>query len=713
MAERKIHWKNSFENKLLGTRVPRVEGVSIATGQAKYTADINHPGTLFARALVSLNAYARIKSVDIEPAKQIPGVKAVKLLKQTGDELLWDGQLIAVVAAERPEFAQDGVRAIKIEYEVLEHFVDAEDLETAQSAGKVNRLRGQEEGEVQRTFLGAEVIHEGYYGLQTVSHACLEPHGAHTEWKGDDQLHVYLSTQNVSGTASQFAVPLGLKTANVTVQCDYLGGGFGSKSSPGEWGLVAAELARETGRPVKFMLDRTTELKTAGIRPSAFCKVRIAADKQGNVTAWEADLWGTTDTEGKTIAATALPYAFDIKNRLTRASGIRINGGPEQPWRAPDAPQACAITQTAMDDLAAKLELDPYQLFLKNLDKTWNPDLYTDQMRIAAELMEWEQNWKPRGTNKQDGAMRRGLGMALHEWTGKAHTASTTIRVHADGTVETFGGSQELGTGTRTVIGITVAETFGIPLDRVKVNIGSSTYPRSERSSRSSTAGGVSGPNRRAALKALWKIFDLVAGHYQVEASRLEAVEGKIRANGQDICTWEEATALIGTMPLEVQGEGPEADGLTGSRVGGVQMADVSVDIETGKVQINRFVAVQDCGLILNRLAAESQVYGGIIMGIASALFEERILDNKTGRFINADLFNYKLPRIGDIGDLKVHLYETEETRKQGVIGLGEPPVISSGAALSNAVANAIGVRVPVLPMTPIRVLNALEGGQS
>ena len=166
-------------------------------------------------------------------------------------------------------------------------------------------------------------------------------------------------------------------------------------------------------------------------------------------------------------------------------------------------------------------------------------------------------------------------------------------------------------------------------------------------------------------------------------------------------------------MPMEFSGKGPEDDGLTDSGVGGVQMADVSVDTETGVIRINKFVAVQDCGLIIDLKTAESQVYGAAIMGIAFALSEERIMDDNTGRFINADLVNYKLPRIGDIGELVVEMYQPDSQYERGVIGLGEPPVISPGAAISNAVANAIGVRVPVLPMTPKRVIEALKGANA
>ncbi|MCA9068790.1 MAG: molybdopterin-dependent oxidoreductase, partial [Planctomycetaceae bacterium] len=201
---------------------------------------------------------------------------------------------------------------------------------------------------------------------------------------------------------------------------------------------------------------------------------------------------------------------------------------------------------------------------------------------------------------------------------------------------------------------------------------------------------------------------------YKVPADDLEAVGGQIFHDNNLVCTWKEAARLTGPMGLEVQGQGPVNDGLTDSRVGGIQMADVSVDTETGKIKINKLVAVQDCGLIIDMKTAKSQVLGAMIMGIAFAVTEERIMDNKTGRFINADLENYKLPRIGDIGELVVEMYQPESEYKRGVIGLGEPPVISPGAAISNAVANALGVRVPILPMTPKRVLDALEkGGRS
>lgn len=713
MAERKVAWPLREEATLIGTEIPRIDGVEKASGSAKYTADTNTPRTLYGKVLTCNHAHAKVTRLNVESAKNLPGVHAVEILKDAGAEIRWDGEIIAAVAAEREDIAEDAVRAIEVAYEVLEHFVDEDDLEAAKKAGRTKDLGDNKKGDVEAALKNAKAVHKGYYGINTISHMCLEPHGSHCEWTGEDKLNVHLSTQNVSGTGGQFAGPLGLDAANVTLTCQYIGGGFGSKFAADEWGLACARMAKATGRPVRLMLDRATELKIAGSRPSGFAEVTIAADADGKIIAWDSHHWGTTGIAGGTIALNQMPYVFDLDNRNRRATGIICNTGPNRAWRAPNHPQLCAITDTAIDDLSAKLGMDSYDVFTKNLDKTDKSDVYAEEMKIGAKLIDWKAKWHPHGKGNGRGPVKQGLGMALHQWGGRAHAATCQLKVHPDGTVESFAGSQDLGTGTRTVIAATIAETFGIPLPAVKVHIGANKYPASGPSGGSTTVGGVSGPNRRAALEALWKIFDLVAAKYGVAADTLSAKNGYILSDGATVCSWKQAAHLIGPTPMEIQGKGPENDGLTDQGVGGVQMADVSVDTETGKIRINKFVCVQDCGLIIDLLTAKSQVLGGMIMGIAYALTEEQIWDNQTGRFINADLENYKLPRIGDIGELVAEMYQPDSQYERGVIGLGEPPVISCGAAISNAVANAIGVRVPVLPMTPQRVLEALKGGQA
>lgn len=720
MAELKVDWKPRGENTVFNKPVERIDGVDKASGFAKYSTDHTAGGTLCARLLTSPHAHARIKSLDVAPVREVEGVKAVYVFPNRapqGDtlyEINYEGDPIVAVAAETAAQAAAGVRAVKVEYEVLEHFVDEDDLEGAEARGLSRPgRRDSVDGDPDAAIRDADVVVKGRYGIHSITHCCLEPHGSTCAWSGDNKLDVQLSTQNVSGTGGQFAgaPEIGIDAANVTIGCEYIGGGFGSKFAADEWGIACAVLAKSAGRPVQLHLDRATELRVAGSRPSGFADVTIAAKKDGTIVAWDSHHWGTNGPQGGTISQ--VPYVVQPEHRRVRTTGIVTHTGPARAWRAPNHPQACALTCTAIDDLAAELKMDPLDLFLKNVGLTTgsqlsNPaEVYQEEMQIAARLMEWKDKWKGRG-NWEDGGWKRGLGMAIHTWGGRAGAGSCTIKVHQDGTVETFAGTQDLGTGTRTCIAQVVAETFGLPVDAVQVHIGSNKYPQSGGSGGSTTIGGVSGPHRRAAIDALGRIFDKVAAKYNVPADQLVARDAKILSGEKQVCTWRQAAALIGPMALEVSGEGPKDDGLTSTGVGGVQMVDLSVDPETGRVRINKYVAVQDIGTIVNHHLAKSQVLGAMIQCIAYALSEERIMDNASGRFINANLRDYKLPRIGDIGELVVEFYEPDSQYQKGIVGLGEPPVISGGAAISNAVANAIGVRVPVIPLTPKRILDAL-----
>ncbi|MCA9067706.1 MAG: xanthine dehydrogenase family protein molybdopterin-binding subunit, partial [Planctomycetaceae bacterium] len=524
---REVSWKPQGANTILGEDVSRLEGIEKASGFAKYSADVNTPGTLYARILACPHAHAKIKMLDMTAAQKSPGVKAVHTFKDVGDEIEWDGVLVAAVAAETVEQAEDGIRAIKVEYEVLEHFVDENDLEGAEAAERTKKPQESTKGDVEKALKEAKAVHKGRYGIHTITHCCMEPHGSHCEWSqdGNDALTAHLSTQNVSGTGGQFAGPLGVDQSKVTIICDYIGGGFGSKFAVDEWGVACAKMAKDAGRPVRLMLDRATELKTAGQRPSGFADVTIAADAEGRITAWDSVHWGSNGVKGGTVAVTQYPYVFDFENRNRKAIGIVTNSGDSRAWRAPNHPQLCAMTCTVIDYLAAKLEMDSYDVFMKNLDQTPKPDVYKAEMEIGAELIGWKDKWHPHGKGEKKGPWKSGLGMALHQWGGAAHAGSCLVKVNPDGTVESTSGSQDIGTGTRTAIAIVLAETFGIPLEWVKVHIGSSKYPKSGPSGGSTTIGGVSGPNRRAALEALWKIFDLVAAKYKVHADDLEAVD--------------------------------------------------------------------------------------------------------------------------------------------------------------------------------------------
>jgi xanthine dehydrogenase YagR molybdenum-binding subunit len=328
--------------------------------------------------------------------------------------------------------------------------------------------------------------------------------------------------------------------------------------------------------------------------------------------------------------------------------------------------------------------------------------------------MDYKRKAHPRG-DKSKGPVKRGLGISLHTWGGQGHASACDVTINPDGSVIASIGTQDLGVGTRTCVGIVVAETLGLPLSAIQVNIGSNSYPASGGSGGSTTIGGISSSSRRGAVAALDELLKRVADELKISADKLEAADGKIREidNPQKSIAWKEACKLLGQMSITQQGKhtpGARTE-LTSSGVGGVQIADVSVDIETGLVTMNEMLAVQDCGLIIDMKLAESQVYGALIMGITYALFEEAVYDPQTGRMLNPDMEFYRLATLPDVGKLRVHMMTGKGYDERGVIGLGEPPVISPGAAISNAVANAIGVRVPTLPLTPDRVIAALENG--
>jgi xanthine dehydrogenase YagR molybdenum-binding subunit len=276
--------------------------------------------------------------------------------------------------------------------------------------------------------------------------------------------------------------------------------------------------------------------------------------------------------------------------------------------------------------------------------------------------------------------------------------------------------TQDLGTGTRTVVAIVAAETLGLPIEAIKLNIGDNKLPRSGASGGSTTVGGVSSSTRRAAVNAREQLFAKVAPALGVSPEELEATGGVIRVKSDPSksVTWKQAAGKLGETPISVMGQNPGPEGgadLISSGVGGAQMADVSVDTETGVIKVNKIVAVQDCGLIIDMKTAESQCYGALIMGIGYTLFEERVMDEQTGRMLNPNMEFYKLAGFADIPELVVHMWTDADQQKRGVIGLGEPPTVSPGACIANAVTNAIGARVPTLPLTPDKVLAALEKG--
>lgn len=706
MAEYK--WPEPEKRLWIGKRVSRIDGPQKVSGKAKYTYDINRPDMLYSKILRSPYAHAKVTSIDTSAAESLPGVKAVKVVKPAGQEIFWAGDEVAIVSAVDEGIAEDGIRAIKVEYEKLPHWVL--DTDPAAAADFAKPTAEETGGDPDKAFKEADVVVEGEYGLPVITHCCLESHGSVSEWEGD-KLTCHISTQAVSLVAGQLAAPLNVPAGNIHIHMDHIGGGFGSKFAADKWDVATAELSKKAGgKAVKTMLERSHELEVAGARPSFYAKVRVAAKKDGTLTGWESHSWGTGGLGGG--GTPPVPYLFEIPNFRKQNTAISTNIGSARAWRAPNHPQAALVTMAALEDVAAKLEMDPFDLVLKNIAMTGQrAEIYQEELKVAADLMDWKRKWHQRG-DKTPGPIKQGLGLSIHTWGGRGHNGTCEFTIHPDGSVVVKSGSQDLGTGTRTAINIVAADALGLPLEAVSVVIGDNSLPADGGSGGSTTIGGVSAFTRRAALDALDELFGKVAPALNAKPQELEAWRGYIRVKGdaKRALTWKQACAKLGPTAVSVQGKNPGPGNLTNSGVGGAQMADVSVDIETGVVRINKLVTVQDCGLIINRKLVESQCYGAMIMGVGYALYEEKVMDQNTGQMLNPNMEFYKLAGIGDIGELVVHMMTGKGYDDRGVIGMGEPPVISPGACISNAVANAIGVRVPHLPLTPDRVLAALEG---
>src|SRR5215510_782492 len=724
----KYSWPAAEKRSLIGKRISRVDGPDKVSGSAKYTYDLHRPGMLYGKVVRSPYAHCKVVSVDTSAAEKMPGVRAVHVIQGPGTEINWAGDDIVVLAADDEQTASDALRAIKVEYQPLPHFVDdfSEPKNVAESTGPlsprdvfnmldidtpeakvieqiqqrainfqvtpqmVTRMRDNEvpenvikalqsasvkesppptgpftkegeqvKGEPDNAFKQSEVVSEGVYGCPVITHCCLESHGSMSEWTDNDHLFARVSTQNVSGLAGQFAQALKIAAGNVHVHQDHVGGGFGSKFGADRWGIYTAQVSKKAGgKPVRYMLERDAELEVAGCRPSAFARVKVGAKKDGTLLAWESHSWGTGGPGGG--GAPPMPYVVNIPNQRKQHVAIATNIGPARAWRAPNHPQGCLITMGAIDDLAAKLNMDTLDLVLKNIQLTAPPndefhraDTYREELLMAADLIGWKKKWHARGQGGP-GPVKQGLGLAIHTWGGRGHDSNCQLTIHPDGSVDIKMGSQDLGTGTRTCIMIVAADSLGLPLDQIQLNIGDNQYPADGGSGGSTTIGGVSSSTRRAAVDALSALFEKVAPALNAQPGDLEAVKGTIRvkSNPSRSMSWKDACAKLGTQPVQAVGKNPGPGNLISSGVGGAIMADVSVDTETGVVKMNKMVCVQDCGLIINMKTAESQCYGAMFMGIATTLYEEKVMDPTTGRMLNPNLDFYRLAGIGDVGEL-------------------------------------------------------------
>ena len=689
--------------RLLGTRISRVDGPLKTTGRARYSYDISRPGMLYGRILRSPHAHARVRTIDASGAEKAPGVKAVLVTIKPGDKVLYPGEEIGALAAATEQQAADALRMIKVDWEVLPPLATVEQSmrpEAPQVFTPANTRRGsaQEDGNLDEGFKAAAFTVDATYSTQVQTHTSLETHGCVCEWDGD-KLTAWVSTQAVHGTREGFAQGLKIPQANVRVITEFMGGGFGSKFGPDLQGLLCARLAKAANAPVKLMLDRKEEHLATGNRPSAFAKVKAGVAADGKLTAFEATTWGTGGAGAGSDYP--LPYIYVFPNRKRQHTDVYINSGQQRAMRAPGHPQGCFVTEVLMDELADQVRMDPMEFRLKNLPPLAPNAMWAKYFPMGAERINWKGR-HPTG-DPTPGPIKRGLGCSANRWGGAGTGARAHCEINADGSVVMRCGTQDIGTANRTIMAIVVAETLGLELAQVTIELGDSNHPFAPGSGGSTTAAAVMPAMRVTAGKARDALFERIAPELGMAPADLRIGVGTVIAGSRTL-SWRDATKVLGTVPVSVDGQWER--GLSGGGTSGVQFAEVEVDIETGISKVRKIVCVQDCGLIVDLKTAETQCYGGIISGVNYAVFEERILDRNTANMVNPNMEWYHMAGQSDIPEIDVVLVDQPE---RGVIGIGEPPAVATAAAIANAIRNATGVTLRHIPITPDKLLAELE----
>jgi len=711
-------WGSDAKLVVVGTDVTRVDGAAKASGAAKFTYDVSRPGLAYAKAARSPYAHARVKSIGLDAVKAMPGVLAAISLDRK--VVTFAGAPVAAICAETEAQLDDALAALKVEYEVLPHVVDATEAQ-AEGAPRVNEgkpnaaepgggRRGGPVGDPDAALAAAEAKVSAEYRTSVQTHTCLETHGSLAEFDAAGDLTVWCSTQGTMSVRNDAAQVGNLPVSKVRVITEFMGGGFGSKFGLDVCDRIAIQMAKATGRPVRYMNDRREEHLTGGNRPDSVQKLTLGGRRDGTLTVLTGTCYGTPGN-GQGGADAANSGLYDIPNRKIDQYGVSTHTAIGKAFRAPGHPQGVFALESLVDEFATAIRMDPLDVRRLN-DKHPVRRL---EWPIGAKRIGWAENRrKVPGSDK--GPVKRGLGCAGGTW-GNFGGGSWRIDVSVarDGSVVVTSGVQDLGTGTKTVLAAIVAEELGIGIADVTVRIGDTRYPDGPGSGGSVTVTAIAPAAREAGMHARQGVAAGVAKEWGVDPSDISFSGGRLTAKGVDASTtFAKACSALGPEGLAVSGTRPKDFGemFAGSN-GGCQFADVTVDVETGVIRVNRVVAVHDAGRIVVPLLARSQVNGGVIQGVSFALFEERRLDRAQGDMVNPTLDTYRICGMADCPEIDVVLMPGSNGKNNaGTMGLGEPATVPTAAAVANAVFNAIGVRVRELPMTPVRVLAALAAAK-
>jgi CO/xanthine dehydrogenase Mo-binding subunit len=705
--------------EIVGQPATRVTGPLRARGEARYTADIKLPGMLHAAVLRSPHAYARVKSISFENALAAPGVRATIGPGEANtltDEPGFQGQAVAAIAADRFGQAHAALALVDVEWEVLEPLVDPD--EAVRRGQLVSEASRYERGDVDKAIAEADVVVEAEFRTQTVLHSSFETHQSICEWRGE-RLDVYISTQFIWGVRDEVASKLGLAPDKVRVVCEFMGGGFGSKNGAGDHTFIAAELAKRTGRPVRCMLTRREENLAAGNRNSTIQRLTAAARSDGTLVALAGEYVNATGWDGWAAPTDGpMQMLYDCENVRTVLSPAKLNTPPMKAFRAPGFVEGTFGLECILDEVAARLKMDPLEL--RKLNYAHSDE---DRPYSSKNLMECykraEPHWQRRDEvrARSDGPWKRGVGLASQIWYGGGGPPSYAwVRLGSDGRATVVTAMQDIGTGTATAMTQIAAEELGLPLDRVDLVLGDSARgPYASISAGSSTTPSMGPAVRSAAADAARQIVEIAAQRYDKEERVLSLRGGNVVSSDGGSWPIEEVVSLLDDA--QILGKGARGPNPTGMQVltFGVQVAEVAVDVETGEIRVERVAAIHDVGRVVNPLGASSQVEGGIIQGIGHTLSEDRLLDPATGITLNQTLDAYKLPTIADVPEIVTELLDIpdEHLTNLGSKGLGEPPIVPVAAAIANAIRDATGADVRSVPISREEMLRALREAEA
>jgi xanthine dehydrogenase YagR molybdenum-binding subunit len=727
-----------------------VDGYERVSGTAEYPSDVVLPDMLHAAILRCPHAHAQVKSVETSKAREMAGVRAILTDADPEARIAWyaapgapnrpgtpaasrlfdphcrfEGEEVAVVAAETPQQAWDAVRAIQVQYDVLPAVVDMEEAlkpgaPTVQEGG--NRSGGTREfgrGDVARGFAEADVVIEETYRTSCELHTTSELHGSVARWDGD-RLTVWDTNQGPFAIQSALAGSLNMPLSKVRVISHYMGGGFGSKLNLGKYTVMAALLARRTARPVRLFLTREEVFRAVGNRPAHIIKLKAGVRKDGTLTALELTGLGEV---GAYPAGTSVAYQvgdlYRCPNVRIAESQAFIHAGPNRAFRAPGFPQCSWALEQMMDALAEKIGMDPVELRLKNYtavcqmeqNKPYTSAGLRECLAEGARAFRWQE---VRARSKGSGPWVRGVGVAAGMWGSQSGPPSTVrVSLYPDGSATLNMGAADLGTGTKTVMALVVAEELGVPLDRIQIeNADTGTTEFTRPSGGSKTVFADSPAVRAACLDVKARVLEMAAAQVKMPAADLAFQDGAIVAKDGRKVTFRELPQFRSqqvVVGIGVRGPDP-TDKVVRPFV--AQFAEVEVNVKTGETRVLRIVAAHDSGRVMDLLTYRNQVIGGVTMGIGFGLTERRVMDAPTGKMANANWHDYKIPTAMDVPAEKtvvpIDLHDTE-CNTTGTKGIGEPATIPTAAAIANAVYHAAGIRITTAPITPAKVLTALE----